>query len=841
MLTIRNPKVEYLTNPICVPLNRIRFSWMVDSDVPNQRQLAYQIVVKKDSYSEIIWNSGKTLCDDMIGILYNGPQLLPRTTYIWQVRVWSDAEECSDYCDPQSFTTCLSSEEWEAADWIGASAEGLPLLRKQFALAEKKIAHARVYVCGLGVYELTVNGEPVSEDVLNPMVTRYHKRYFYNAYDITPLLRGGENVFGIMLGNGYYCMNNNGVDWQKTKWANAPWADKPKCRLIAFITYADGSESIVCTDENWTCAESPLRVEEAYYGEEYDARIEQPGWNQIGFDDSNWSLAMRLAGPSGQASIQLAESCKVIETLPLKPLYQEANEYLFDTQKMIAGWARIHVCGNRGDEMEVSYSEWLDEHGKLDQKELLGAWDFADRSRQPQTDYFILKGDGEEIFAPHFTYKGFRYVRIRTKGSVTLNRAVAEVIHANLSETGHFSCSDTYINQLHAACKNSLLSNLHSYPSDTPVYENMGYLADGYLTQEMAHFHFDATRYYEKWSHDILDQAKETGYIEQTAPMWDEDKENAPEWSVAIAIVPYQIYRATGDKTALFENYEKAKKVFAYQMSLTDNGIATSMWGDHACTSGRTIKEISPTAYLFYTANILAETARLMGNEAEVLYYNEQANYIKCAFNERFYNKDKNYYCEYGNTEFLLNAQVLPYALGLANEFQKVEIKKAIQTYAHALDCGIFSIKYLFPTLTEMGLGERLYEWVTSEEAPGWGYWLASGDNSLWEQWYDFTRSRNHHMFGTVDEWLYKSIAGLEPIDHKTLRIKPFFAKHIEWANANTIMPGGKASCRWERCENEILVEVEIPFNTTATVHIPTASGETIKVGSGKYNFSITL
>ena len=725
--------------------------------------------------------------------------------------------------------------QWNEAKWIGADTEGLPLFRKCFWVADKKIAHAQVFVSGLGFYELTLNGKCVDDGILNPMVTRYHKRYFYNVYDITSLVNRGENVFGILLGNGCYGMHDNGVDWQKSKYANAPWADRPKCKLLAILTYEDGTQTLISTDESWKNAESPIRVDEAYYGEEYDARMEQKGWNEVGFDDSTWRASKLVSAPAGQAEQQLAEPCRIIERFSLCPLYREENEYLFDTQKIIAGWVKIHISGNCGDEVEISYSEWLDEQGRLDPKGLLGPWDFTGRVRQGQTDYYILKGEGEETFAPHFAYKGFRYVRIRTKGNVVLNQITAEAVHADIAETGGFSCSDAFINQLHGACKNALLNNLHSFPSDTPVYENMAYLADGYLTQEMAHFNFDAAKFYAKWARDIFDQVKDNGYIEQTAPMWDEDKENAPEWSVGIAIVPYQIYRATGDKTVLFEGYEKAKKLFAYQMALTKDSIATSMWGDHACASGHTIKEISATAYLFYTANILAETAALQGKEQECAYYHAQANEIKCAFNRRFWNEKAGYYCEHGKEEFLLNTQVLPYALGLADDSQKAKLKDSVTAYAHDLDGGIFCIKYLFPVLTEMGLEDRLYEWVTKKDAPGWGYWLSHGDHSLWEQWYDFTRSRSHHMFGTVDEWLYKTLAGLNPIDSKTLKIKPYFAPQLQWARAYTQMPGGKASCHWEKRDEEIVMELEIPSDVTATVHL---AGEALKVGPGKYKFT---
>ncbi len=859
MLAVKNVTVEYLANPIGIPLHSIRFGWTVETDQRGEQQAAYRIIVKNNE--KTVWDSGKVVSGDTSGISYCGEALQPRTQYCWQVQVYTESGQHSEFSAPQSFEPTLSDKEWHFASFIGANTQGLPMLRKSFTLCEKTVAKARIYVCGLGNYQLSVNGNVVNCATITPLITRYHQRYTYNVYDVTSLLTNKENVFGILLGNGYYSMHGNGVNWQTENWANAPWTDRPKCKLLAFITYTDGTETIVATDETWKCAESALRVDEAYYGEEQDARLLPLGWDTALFDDSHWQNAVLVAPPLGKPEPQLAEGCSIAERIPLTLLYQKENEYLFEAQKMVVGWVKLTVLGNCGDEIEISYSEWKNEQGALDQKGLLSVWNFAGRMREPQTDYFILSGTGVESFTPYFVYKGFRYIRIKTKGKVKIQNAVAESVYANLAQTGHFSCSNSFINQLHEACKYTLLNNLHGFPSDTPVYEKLGYLADGYLTQEMAHYNFDAVKYYEKWARDILDQAKDNGYIEQTAPMWDEDKENAPEWSVAVAVVPYQLYKMTNDKTLLVEAYTKAKSVFAYQMRLTDGKIATSMWGDHAATNQNTIKEISATASLYNMANILAIAAKLQGKTNEEEEFSRKAEEIKSAFNKAFFNEDVGYYCERGKKNFALNAQVIPCALGLADETQKQKLRTAISQYAAAMDGGIFGIKYLFPILTDMGFADRLYAWVSERNAPSWGYWLSFGEGTLWEQWYDFTRSKNHHMFGTIDEWLYKTLGGLEVIDGKTISVSPYFAPQLQWAKASVLTINGNASSQWEKQNNAVRLSVEIPFNTTAKVYLPSPnvleSGKPLKasqgiriiaqsaketlleIGSGKYQFEI--
>lgn len=833
MLKITSAKTEYTTNPIGVPYDCVRFGWTAETTAENQTQTAYQLVVK--CKQDVVWDSGKIPSSDMAGITYQGKPLQPRTQYTWQVKIWSNTDECSDFSEPQTFETTLSNEEWEKADWIGGKTDGLPLLRRSFIIPNNRIARARVYVSGLGVYQFTVNGQTVS-GLLNPMVTRYHDRYFYNTYDITDLLNVGENVFGVLLGNGFYCMHDNRKDWQKDHWSKAPWVDRPKLKLLAFISYMDGSNRVFITDKKWKIHESPLRIEEAYYGEEQDARMQVSGWNTVGFDDSAWANAQLVSAPLGKPVPQLAEACAAVDTLPLHLLYRKDNEYLFDTKKMTTGWVKLSVVGVRGAQVEVSYSEWLNKDGKLNQTGLLSPWNFGKKMRQPQTDYFTLSGEGEETFSPYFDYKGFRYVRIRIHGTAILQSAVAETVHANLAATGEFACSDETLNRLHEACKNSMLCNLHSYPSDTPVYEKLGYLADGYLTQDMACLNFDSAKYYEKWARDILTQIKENGYIEQTAPMWDENKENAPEWSAAVAIVPYQLYRATGDKTMLVESYEAMKKVFAYQMALTDGCIANSMWGDHVSANHNTIPQISATSALYAMAKILTKTANLQDKTDEAQIFTTQAEQIKIAFNMRFFKKNLGYYCETEEEIFTLNAQILPYALGLADEEQKQSLAKHIREKAFALEGGIFTVKLMPSVLDKLDLNDRLYAWIEETTPPSWGYWLAQGDGSLWEQWYDHTRSRNHHMFGAIDEWLYYTVAGLKPVDCQNLTIKPFFAQGIDWANARIQMPSGIASCSWNKQETGITLTVKIPFNVTAVLYLP---HQIVALGSGEYTFEI--
>ncbi len=832
MIIIKRLTTEYLESPIAVPLIGLRFGWEIESTAKNQRQIAYRIIVKTNGTT--VWDSGKVYSSETNGIEYSGERLSPRKKYLWRVKVYGDFEESSEFSDWQSFETTLSEKEWEGVSFIGAKNDELSLFRKSFNLQNKKILSARVYACGLGSYNLFLNGKRVNGELLNPLVTRYHIRYFYNAYDITSMLNIGENVFAAELGRGYYSMNSNGADWQKENWKNAEWRDVPKLKLVAFITYEDG-EACICTDQSWRFIKSPLIVDEAYYGEEFDARLLPAGWNNAGFNDSKWENAKAVASPKGKAIPQLAEGSIIEKTLPLKELCRNGGEILFEAEEMTSGWAKLVVEGNRGDEIEVSYSEWLDENGKLDGKGLLSPWYFEGRERLAQTDYFILKGDKEEVIAPLFQYKGFRYVRVRVKGNAQIKSAVAQVVRAGLKRAGSFECSSSFLNDLHYACNNSLLCNLHSYPSDTPVYEKLGYLADGYLTEEMAHYNYDAIKYYEKWAWDIIDQAKENGYIEQAAPMWDEDKENAPEWSVAIIAVPYQIYKLTNDKALLLACYEKAKKVFKYQMSLTSGYIASSMWGDLLSANHKFIEQISATCSLYGMARMLIDAARIQSKKEDEKAFSLYAEQIKEAFNNKFYSEEKGYYSE-DDGDFTLNAQIIPYSVGIVDSEKLLNVEKAI-IGATEIDGGIFGLRSAYSVLSEMGLQDKLYGFITKKETPSFYSWLSGGDKSLWEQWHKkHSRSKNHHMFGAVDGWLYKAVAGIEIISGTAIKISPYFAKDLSWARGEASLPCGKANIFWRREGGRIIVDVKIPFNVTAEVYL---GKEHFKIGSGEYRFTV--
>lgn len=810
-------KTEYRENPIGIG-KKPRFSWEIGSENRAQTQLAYQLLVK-NANGGIVWDSGKVYSSESVGVEYAGSPLQSRAVYSWQVCVW-DKKDIAAWSKTAAFETGIEEQDWLGAEWIGAETKSAPYLRKNFVLAPKQVQKARLYVTGLGCFEAYINGKKVGEATALPIVTQYHKRYFYETHDVTELLNGAKNALSVMLGRGYYATLQSGMDWQADNWANAPWKDVQKLRLKLFVTYADGTEEEIFSDGSWKISESPLVFDEPYYGEAYDARAEIEGWNGSDFDDSAWKNARVVSAPLGKAEPIAVEGNFVKEILqPISVTSPKPGVWLYDMQKMCCGWCEIVVKGARSAQVKIQYSEKLKGDGTIDRVGLLQDHIFDGVLREGQTDYYTLKGNGEESWEPRFTHKGFRFIQVTADEGVEIVRLCAKSVHTDVACIGEFACSNERFNQIHEMCKRSLLNNYHGYPSDTPVYENMGYLADGYITQDTAAYNFDVARFYEKWATDIRLQVKPNGYLEQTAPMWDEDKENAPEWSLGMIFTPWQHYLFYGDKKLLIDNFEEMKKVFSYQLSLGKDYIFRSMWGDH----GGELRTISPTAHMYYAATVLAEIAALLGEDKS--YYIETAERIKRAFHAAFYDENSGFYAEKAG-EFRLNAQILPLAFGMVPEKQKRALYALIEKKTaelDKLDSGILSLKYLFSLLTENGLGETALKMILDEQYHSFGYLLNKGATTLWEDWGEYARSYDHHMYGTVDEYFYRTLGGIcrDGVGFSSVVIRPYLSPTLQWCRAAVDTVRGEVKSDWKKTENDFVFQVEIPANMTAKIYVP--------------------
>lgn len=833
-------KTESIKNPLGILPEKPRFSWEVASVQRSQVQTAYEITVY-DENKKNIWSTGKVVSNKTL-IVYDGKKLKVRTQYTWKVRLWDRFDHVSKWSETATFETGVREDDWADAKWIGsAKAENktvanAPYLRHSFS-TNTEVQRARVYITGLGYYELFINGRRVGKNVINPLVTRYHKRYFYNIYDVTKLLSSGINAIGVMLGRGNYATVDNGTDWQLGELANSPWTGNPKLRMKIYIEYTDGSQEEIVTDESWKTDLSPVIFDMPYYGEAYDARLEQDGWNQATFDDTAWENAVAVTAPAGIPEPQMAEPNMVVEVIcPVAVTEPKKGVYVFDMGRIVTGWAELTVKGDVGTRIKIQYAEKLGSDGDIARVTFLADWMVDGELRQPQTDYYTLKGFQNEIWESKFTYKGFRYIQVTGyPGIPTFNSIKGKVVNAALEKIGDFQCSNVTFNYIHEICCNTLLNNLHSYPSDTPVYENLGYLGDGHLTQEMGMYNFDMIKYYEKWMNDIRDQVWHNGFVGHTAPAPCDSMRNAPEWSAAVCIVPWQHYQMSGDKKILLDNYRTMKKVFAYQRSLMVDDIATSCFGDHGTPNrNHRIMMISATSYVYHMSKILENVAKILRQESDVDFYTSECKIINAAFQKRFYHEKLQYYCEDETNEFVQSAQILPLAFGMVPKKLQPHIYELLSQKITAIDTGIFGTKYIFSKLTEAGYGNLAYQLANSHAFPSYGYCIDKGATSLWEGWGEYARSFDHHMLATIDDWFYKIIGGIQADDagFSSVVIRPYLVGELTFVKAKIRTVRGMIAVSCARdTGGHYTLDVTIPANVTATVYIPALKADSVTEG----------
>jgi len=836
-----NLKTEYMEDPLGVSVVNPRFSWEVTSEARAQVQKAYQIEVR-DAGGKIVWDTGKVYSNETTSIEYGGESLSSMHRYTWHVRLWDKDNSVSEW-ESATFETALRDSDWSSAKWIGKKDDAsktfdpVPMLRKEFSAGGKEIKQARVYISGLGYYELTINGERVGDNVIDPLVSTYDNRYFYTTYDVTELVSSSDNAIGVTLGRGFFSSTGSAPSWFATvDYANFN-NETPRLRMMLCIDFANGETLQVVSDNTWKVHDSATIVDQPFYGEIYDARLEETGWDTPAYDDSSWENAVVVGAPAGVAEPQAADANKVVEVItPVSVTNPSSGVYVFDVGRVITGWAEITVNGTAGKTVTIQYAEKKNSNGLIDRTGLGEDWSVDGLVLKGQTDVYTLKGGAEETWEPSFTFKGFQYIQVTGfPGTPTVDSIKVKVVNAAVKETGEFTSSNELFNKIHEISAVSLLNNLHSYPSDTPVFENLGYLGDGHVTQEMGMYNFDMIRYYEKWAKDIIDSVASNGAIGDVAPAVNPSTSPnhiAQEWVAAVVLVPWQSYEISGNVRVLEDAYDTMKKTFAYVKSNMSNGISNSYWGDHA-NSSASINKITGTAYSYVMADIIAKAAEVLGKTADITTYRNEAETIKTAFNNTFYDVDQGFYAETMGGAFYQTAQVLPLAFGMVPEENVERVLYELGNRTKAFNTGIYGTKYIFRALTEAGYGDVAYNLVNTDKT-GYGYIISLGATSLWEYFYTASRSFDHHMFGTVDDWFYETLAGInyEGAGFSTSVIKPYAAGDLTNVSASINTVRGKIASAWTKAaDGTFTLNVTIPANTTATVYVPTNNAATVKEG----------
>lgn len=758
------------------------------------------------------WKSAKNAEGEWQGVNYD-------------ISAWSNAKMLAKY----------GSGPWGNNVGLSEGNMPAPLLRKHFAV-EKDITSARVYVSGLGYYELHLNGNKVGDRVLDPGHTDYDNTVLYSTFDVTDQLVKGDNAIGVELGRGWYGITTPSV-WF---WERAPFHDEPKLKLQLDITYTDGSIKTIVTDDTWKAADGPTLFDSVYAGETYDARQEKAGWAKAGFDDSSWNHAVKVEPPKGKLQSFQHEPIKITDTMkPVSVKEPKKGVYVFDFGKNVAGWAKLHVEGPRGTEVTLTYGEKLYQDGTVDMSQ-------GNITGQIQQDHYILSGEERETWAPKFSYKGYQYVQVTGfPGEATLDSLEGYIIHTDVANNGNFASSNSLINQIHDNTRRALLSNLYSKPTDTPIYEKNGWTGDAQITAVSAIYNFNMPRFYTKWMNDFLDAQKPSGEIPDIIPTsgWSYDGSEGwtavhgptPDWDIAYFEIPWDMYKYYGDKRILSEMYDGWRKYFDYLSSYAANNIVSVGLGDWLpAPGGGGDTALTSTAYYYQMADIIAQAAKIMGLEEDFALYTQKAQDIKQSFNDTFFDEKERIYKARAGISYKQTSNIMPLALNLVPDDAKADVAasivKDIKARDNHLATGIIGAKFLLPVLTEYGYGDVAYQVATQTSFPSWGHWIENGATSLYEHWELDSRSRNHHMFGAIDEWFYSHLAGIKPSSpgYKEFIIRPFpsFNKDtktgLTHAKADYDSPYGKINSEWSVSDDHILsLNISVPVNTTAKVYLP--------------------
>ncbi|MFW6271108.1 MAG: family 78 glycoside hydrolase catalytic domain, partial [Bacillota bacterium] len=573
-----------------------------------------------------------------------------------------------------------------------------------------------------------------------------------------------------------------------------------------------------------------------YVGEVYDARKEPVGWLTPGFDDSSWKQAEKADSPQGKIKAGMEPPIKVTNSLSPEQITRiKQDHYVIDFGEMTAGRLKINIRGEEGREIKIKYGEKLTEEGTINLKQDLIEDDI-------QIDTYICRGNGREIWKPKFSYKGFRFVElINFPENPDKNNIKAEIIHNDVNSTSKFQTSKELFNQIHENCRRAILNNFHSVPTDTPVFEKNGWTGDGQLTAEAAIYNFDMIRFYYKWLEDFKDAQRENGEIPPIVPTsdwgysdtpwgWGEVKHSVPAWDSAYILIAWWLYQYYGDEQILEKHYSGMKKYVDYLGTRAEGNIVKEGLGDWLAPGGEWEEPyLTSTAYYYLDTKIVARIAEILELEGDKEKYNGLKEEIKDDFNQEFYNKNKNIYEVEGTEEYRQTSNIIPFAFGLVPEkYDKKSILNNLiddienKQEGH-LNTGIIGTKYILTVLTENGYKDLAYKIAARTTYPSWGYWIKQGATSLYEKWEDDSRSLNHHMYGTIEDWYYKSLAGIKPLKpgYKSIKIKPYLPEKLDEVRAEVETVKGKVISSWKKDKNNIKYEFEVPVNTTAEVLLP--------------------
>ena len=838
-----------------------RLSWKNENvrDVIGAGQSAYRIRVAegREDFSVPVWDSGKILSDKNAFVVYEGDSLRSRSTYYWQVKVWDENGKESAWSRPSSWHVgILSAEEWKG-QWIGAPWQGndshdvqvekaglevkpvrsdypAPLLRKSFNVS-KKVKSARFYGTGLGYFELYVNGKRIGDEYFAPNQTNYDVRpnlnkrnivvedpfeeylVMYLTYDLTDVVTKGENVFGAVLGNGFYDIIEN---WPAMGYGT------PRFMGQIEVTYVDGTCDIIASDQSWKIEKSAIVSDQIFLGEHYDARLEHDGWSEAGYDDSLWSEVALKPAPCGKLVPQNGPADRIVRKYdPVSITKTGECSFRVKFPVEVSGWVALKDMDlDEGQKIQIKYVS----------------------ESQNGTNSYIAKGTGKESYHARFTWFVFSEVEVVGLEELDADQVEAHLVCSDVDFSGEFRTSNDLINKINDIWQQSQLDNMHgSIASDCPHRERSPYTGDGQIACATVMYNFNAQTFYNKWIRDIRGAQTGDGYVPNSAP-WQPGCGGGVGWGAAMEIIPWEFYLHYGDERILEQNFDAIRRHVRWMLEWVDpeTGVMhsqdVSKWknlGDWLPPRELPRTELVHTFLLWNSARIAVEAANVLGEDSAE-FETIRDNAYK-AFHNAFYDHASGSYGKYGSN-------VLALKMGVpAGRHEKVvaALRANIAEVDDHLDTGILGTRYLFEVLCDNGLVDLAYKIINQRDFPSYGWWIEQGATTTWECW-NGDHSHNHPMYGGGIGWFYRDLAGLrlKEAGYRSFEIRPLLPEGLDWVKYTHDTMYGEISVNWEREGDVFTLDCTVPVGAAATVILPSKTGcERHELVSGSYRFSTEL
>ncbi len=857
---------EYLVNPLGVDTMHPRLSWMLGSAERGEHQTSYQILVAGtatllEAGKADVWDSGRCTSDQSVLVPYAGPPLMAGRRYFWTVRTWNADGVMSPWAAPAGWEMgMLTPTDWQPAQWIELAQDTRtsplttrplktgtmkqptmvksfpsPLLRKTFAIS-KRVSRARMYICGLGYYDLFINGRRIGNHQLDPGMTTYDARAFYVTHDATDALRSGDNAIGVMLGNGFYGQN--------IVWTPAMAWGPPVLLAKCVIEYADGTHETIATDESWRATTGPVLFDNVYAGETYDARLEIPGWAEPGLDDSHWQSARVAKSPSVKLQSQMIQAIEDTRIIKAKRLIASpGGKWIVDLGQNFAGCVRLTLREPAGTQITLRMAEILAPNGVEIDPATTGVY----ATGVVQTEIYVCKGGGER-WRPRFTYHGFRFVEVSgLKRKPSLDFLEGIQLRTSVEKRGDFVCSDGQLNRIYGTSLWTLESNMHSITEDCPQREKCSWMGDMEISAQAAIFNFNMAPLYNKLAGDMDTTLGRGGMTPWGVPASPGLPCNIatgrrlcgqanPDWGAALVAIPWFIYLYYGDASTLIRQYPHMKRWVHYVASaaVSKNGIVQYGYGDW-CPPGvgganpRCPVPLTSTALQFSSLNIMAKAAALLGRRSDEKWFQLQAATVQAAFHRTFYDPKTG---GYGSQT--ANAVVLRFGLAPKGHEQAVAAALAaeIQARGDHADTGVLGSRPLYTVLNEHGYDKLTYRMMQKLDYPSYGFMLSRGDTTWPEVQYDTPLTQwqigcsyNHAMQSGFAAWFHESVAGIRPLEaepgFKNVLLCPHNIHQLTWVDAYHQSMYGIIKSRWRRMGARFHWNITIPPNATAQVAVP--------------------